>query len=198
MRLDRSCRRISTVDLRVRMRPLQMRYTFRAIDSKMPRPIDADPLPIDRCRYRAGPRHAPSGEGALRRNQGGHPGRNPYRTQPGPRSLLSRGAVQLTLHMLSQKAVTSERPIASRQCRHRAIAEDETPAAAPVAWRVSLRRADSPAMEGAAASAMPGLTSRPRAVQAPSSRGRRKPLQNAPAHYCRACASRRNGPAIYR
>ena len=36
----------------------------------------------------------------------------------------------------------------------------------PVAWRVSLRRADPPAMEGVAAPAMPSLISRPHAVRA--------------------------------
>ena len=175
-----------------------MSYTSRAIDSETPLPIDADPLPIDTCRYRAEPQHALSGEGALQRNRGDHPSCKPYHTRSGPRSLLSGRTVQLPLYMPSQKAVTPGRPIASWQCRHRATAEDETPAAAPVAWQPSLRRAGSPAMEGVAASATPGPIGWPHAVQAPSSRGRRKLLQNAPAHHRRTCALRRNDPAIYR
>lgn len=69
----------------------------------MPRPVDADPLPIGKRRYRAEPQRALGGEGALRRDQGDHPGRNPHRTRSGPRSLLSRGAVQLPLYAPSQK-----------------------------------------------------------------------------------------------
>ena len=180
------------------MEPLQMRCTSRAVDPKMPRPVDAGPPPIGKRRYRAGLQHALSGEGALRRDRGGHPSRDPHRTRSGPRSLLSRRAVRLPLYMPSRKAVTPERPIALRRCGRRAIAEDETSAAAPAAWRVSLRRADPPAMGGVAASATPSLISRPHAVQAPSSGGRREPLQNVPAHHRRACTLRQNGPAIDR
>ena len=175
-----------------------MGCTFRAIDSKMPRPVDADPLPIGKRRYRAEPQRALSGEGALQRDRGDHPSRDPHRTRSGPRNLLSRRTVQLPLYMPSRKAVTPERPIASWRCGRRATAEDEAPAAAPAAWRASLRRADPPAMEGVAASAMPSLTSRPHAVRAPSSGGRRELLQNVPAHHRRACTLRQNGPAIDR
>ena len=175
-----------------------MRCTSRAVDSKTPRPVDADPPPIGKRRYRAGPQRALSGEGALQRDRGGHPSRDPCRTRSGPRDLLSRRTVRLPLYTPSRKAVTPERPIALRRCGRRAIAEDETPAAAPVAWRASLRRADPPALEGVAASAMPSLISRPHAVRAPSSGGRRRLLRNAPAHCRRACTSRQDGPAIDR
>ena len=180
------------------MEPLQTRCTSRVVDSKMPRPVDAGPPPIGKRRYRAEPQRALSGEGASRRDRGDHPSRDPCRTRSGPRSLLSRRTVRLPLYMLSRKAVTPERPIALRRCGRRAIAEDETPAAAPVARRVPLRRADPPAMGGVAASAMPGPISRPHAVRAPSSRGRRELLQNVPARYRRACTSRQNDPAICR
>ena len=72
-----------------------MGYTSRAIDSKTPLPIDADPLPIGKRRYRVEPQHALGGEGASQRNRGDHPSCDPHRTRSGPRSLLSGRTVQL-------------------------------------------------------------------------------------------------------